>query len=119
MPDAAVAGWELAEVAASADPLPRRAEHLPRVPTLGEAGIAGVDADAWFALFAPASTPAAAVERLYAAVADALERPAAKETLARQGMTLALRRPAELAAMLPAEVEKWAAVIKAANVKLD
>ena len=45
--------------------------RLPNVPTLAEAGIAGVEADAWFALFAPAKTPAAALDRLHRAVSQA------------------------------------------------
>lgn len=96
-----------------------RAARLPAVPTLGEEGIAGVEADAWFALFAPAGTPAGVIERLYRAVTAALSKDASKASLAQQGMTLALRSPAELAASLPAEIAKWAAVIKAANVTMD
>ena len=46
----------------------KRAARLPNLPTLAEAGVAGVEADAWFALFAPAKTPAATIERLYSAV---------------------------------------------------
>jgi tripartite-type tricarboxylate transporter receptor subunit TctC len=97
----------------------KRAERLPDVPTLAQAGIPGVEADAWFALFAPAKTPLAAIERLYQAIADALAKETSKAALAKQGMTLALRPPADVTAALPAEVEKWAAVIKAANVTID
>jgi len=94
----------------------RRAQHLPDIPTLAEAGVGGVEADAWFALFAPAKTPAVAIDRLYAALATALERPDAARAIAAQGVTLSLRSPAELAAWLPGEVAKWAAVIKAAGL---
>jgi tripartite-type tricarboxylate transporter receptor subunit TctC len=98
---------------------PRRAERLPTVPTLREAGVSGVEADAWFAMFAPAKTPADAIDRIYQAVTRALGGNAAKSVLAAQGMTLTLRSPAELGAMLPAEIEKWAAVIKAANITVE
>jgi len=94
----------------------KRAPRLPNLPTLAEAGVAGVEADAWFALFAPAQTPAAIVERLYRAVSAGLTTEAAIKAIAEQGMTLALRTPAELAAWLPGEVAKWAAVIKVAGV---
>jgi tripartite-type tricarboxylate transporter receptor subunit TctC len=94
----------------------KRAARLPHVPTLAEAGVAGVEADAWFALFAPAKTPAAAIEKLYSAVSAALTTEAASKVFAEQGMTLALRSSAKLAAWLPGEVAKWAAVIKAAGV---
>jgi tripartite-type tricarboxylate transporter receptor subunit TctC len=94
----------------------KRTPRLPGVPTLNEAGIAGVEADAWFALFAPAGTPLPVRERIHQAVVKGLATDAAKSVLAAQGMTLAAKSPAELAAMIPTEIEKWAAVIKAANV---
>jgi tripartite-type tricarboxylate transporter receptor subunit TctC len=94
----------------------KRAARLPNLPTLAEAGVPGVEADAWFALFAPAQAPTAVVERLYRAVATGLTTDAATKAIAAQGMTLALQTPAELAAWLPGEVAKWAAVIKAAGV---
>ena len=95
---------------------PRRAARLPNIPTLAEAGVPGVEADAWFALFAPAKTPAPTIEKLSGAVATALRTEAASSAVAAQGMTLALRSPRELAAWLPGEIAKWAAVIKAAGV---
>ena len=97
----------------------KRIPRLPQLATLNELGIPGVEADAWFALFAPAKTPAPAVERLYQAVAAALSRDEAKSVLAAQGMTLSLRPPAEVAAWLPGEVAKWAGVIKSAGVVVD
>ncbi len=93
-----------------------RAARLPHLPTLAESGVAGVEADAWFALFAPANTPAATIERLYNAVSAGLTTEPAANAIAAQGMTLALRSPAELAAWLPGEVAKWAVVIKAVGV---
>jgi tripartite-type tricarboxylate transporter receptor subunit TctC len=93
----------------------KRAARLPNVPTLAEAGISGVEADAWFALFAPAKTPATAVERLHRAIVAGLETEAARDAIARQGMTLWPRSPADIAAWLPGEVTKWAAVIKTAG----
>jgi tripartite-type tricarboxylate transporter receptor subunit TctC len=94
----------------------KRAPRLPNLPTLTETGVPGVEADAWFALFAPAKTPAAIVERLYRAVSAGLATDDATKAIAAQGMTMALRTPANLAAWLPGEVAKWAAVIKAAGV---
>ena len=94
----------------------RRAARLPNVPTLAEAGISGVEADAWFALFAPAKTPNATVERLHRTIVAGLDSEAARDAIAKQGMTLWFRSPTEIAAWLPGEVAKWAAVIKAAGV---
>jgi tripartite-type tricarboxylate transporter receptor subunit TctC len=97
----------------------RRAPQLPTVPTFAEGGVPGVEADAWSALFAPARTPPAVIERLYQAVAAALSKDSIRSTLARQGILVELKTPAEVAAMLPAEVEKWAAVVRAAHIKIE
>jgi len=97
----------------------RRAPQLPSVPTIAEGGVPGVEADAWSALFAPAGTPASTVDRLYQAVAAALSKNAIRSNLAAQGILVELKTPAELAAMLPIEVEKWAAVVKAANITVE
>ena len=99
-----------------------RAERVPQlasVPTFAESGVPGVEADAWSALFAPARTPASVIERLYLAIATALSKDAVRAAMAKQGIPAALKTPAEVAAMLPGEVAKWAAVIKASNVVMD
>jgi tripartite-type tricarboxylate transporter receptor subunit TctC len=99
-----------------------RAERVPQlasVPTFAESGVPGVEADAWSALFAPARTPAPVIERLYLAIAMALSKDAVRTAMAKQGIPPALKTPAEVAAMLPGEVAKWAAVIKASNVVMD
>jgi tripartite-type tricarboxylate transporter receptor subunit TctC len=114
-----IAQIEAGELKALAVASARRAVRLPQVATLAELGITGVEADAWFALFAPAKTPTGAVERLHAAIATALGAPAARDIIARQGMTLELRSPADVAAWLPGEVSKWAAVIKTAGVVFE
>ena len=107
------------EIKALAVASSKRTPRLPVVSTLKEQGVEGVEADAWFALFAPAKTPPAVLDRLYQAVVRAMNVEAAKSVLAAQGMTVALKSPAELAEMIPAEITKWAAVIKAANVSID
>jgi tripartite-type tricarboxylate transporter receptor subunit TctC len=97
-----------------------RAERVPQlaaVPTFAESGVPGVEAVS--ALFAPARTPAPIIERLYLAIATALSKDAVRAVMAKQGIPAALKSPAEVAAMLPAEVQKWAAVIKASNLMMD
>ncbi len=89
------------------------------MPTFAEGGVTGVEADAWSALFAPAKTPPAVIDRLYRAVTAALTNESVRAKLTQQGIPLALKSPAEVSAMLPGEVEKWAAVIKVANVTVD
>jgi tripartite-type tricarboxylate transporter receptor subunit TctC len=97
----------------------KRTPQLPDVPTFAEAGIKGVEADAWSALFAPAKTPTLVINRLYRAVAAALDNDSVKSALARQGLPVALKTPAEMSAMLPGEIEKWGAVIKLAHVTVE
>jgi tripartite-type tricarboxylate transporter receptor subunit TctC len=97
----------------------RRTPQLESVPTFAEGGVAGVEADAWSALFAPAKTPPAVIEQLYKAVAAAMAKESVRSNLARQGLPVALKTPAEMSAMLPGEVEKWAAVIKLAHVTVE
>lgn len=96
-----------------------RAAKLPTVATLGEQGVSGVEADAWFALFAPAKTPDAVVETLYKAVAAGLAKPAAQDAMARQGLTVAMKTPQQLGAMIPGEITKWAEVIRISGAKVD
>jgi tripartite-type tricarboxylate transporter receptor subunit TctC len=97
----------------------RRAARLPSLPTLAEAGVSGIEADAWFTLFAPAKTPTQIIDAIHRAVSAGLSTEAARDAIAKQGMTLRLRAPAEIAAWLPGEVAKWAAVIKAAGVAAE
>jgi len=97
----------------------KRTPQLDSVPTFAEGGVAGVEADAWSALFAPARTPGAVIEQLYNAVAAAVAKESVRANLARQGLPVALKTPAEMSAMLPAEVAKWAAVVKLANVTVE
>jgi tripartite-type tricarboxylate transporter receptor subunit TctC len=96
-----------------------RTPQLDTVPTFAEAGVAGVEADAWSALFAPAKTPAPVIEQLYKAVATAMAKETVRANLARQGLPVAVKTPAEMSAMLPGEIAKWAAVVKTANVTVD
>jgi tripartite-type tricarboxylate transporter receptor subunit TctC len=111
-----IEGGELKAIALASA---KRAERLPNIPTLKEAGIEGVEADAWFALFAPAKTPGTAIDALYRSTAAALQKETSRAALTKQGLTVAVRSPSEVAATLPDEVEKWAAVIKAANVTVE
>jgi len=97
----------------------QRVPQLASVSTFAQAGVPGVEADAWSALFAPAKTPPAVIERLYRVVATVLSKESVRTAMAKQGIPAALKPPAEIAAMLPGEVEKWAAVIKAANVTME
>jgi tripartite-type tricarboxylate transporter receptor subunit TctC len=94
-----------------------RTPLAPDLPTMREAGVAGYDLTAWFAAFVPAGTPAAVVDELNGAFKAALADPAAAETLLGAGIEPAASTPAELAAFVRAETEKWAGIVKNAGIE--
>jgi tripartite-type tricarboxylate transporter receptor subunit TctC len=95
----------------------KRAAVLPDVPTLDEQGIKDVYADNWYALFAPAKTPAPVIARLNAAVNTALNDPELSRKLIDAGADPAPGTPAQLADFLKSELERWGKVIKEKNIK--
>ena len=95
----------------------RRSPYLPDVPTLKESGI-DVEADAWNGLIAPAGTPRPIIDRISKDVAEIIRQPVLREKLATQLMKPVGSSPDELRARMDSEIERWAPVIKAANVKL-
>jgi tripartite-type tricarboxylate transporter receptor subunit TctC len=97
----------------------RRTKVMPEVPTLLEAMPNGFDLDAWLALAAPAGTPSAAVEKIYATLRDALNDPAFRDALGSDGSEIVINSPQDLAAQLRNETTKGEALIKRVGVKLD
>ncbi len=97
---------------------PRRSPLLPDVPTVAEAGLPGAENTSWGAVLAPAGTPDAAVERLGAAVREAVAVPAVKERMAQAGADAASSSPAELAALMRREAERWGRVVREAGISV-
>ena len=100
----------------------KRLPSLPNVPTVAESGLTGLgdyEVISWQAIFAPAGTPRAIVDRLHAEIAKILKEPEIQERLLKLGMQGADMTTAEIGAFQKAEVAKWAAVIKSANIKLE
>jgi tripartite-type tricarboxylate transporter receptor subunit TctC len=97
----------------------KRVPSLPNVPTVAESGVPGYEVVSWQAIYAPAGTPKAIVERLHGEIAKILATAEMQERLAKLGMQGADMTPQQLGAFQKAEVEKWAAVIKSANIKLE
>jgi tripartite-type tricarboxylate transporter receptor subunit TctC len=95
----------------------KRASVLPEVPTLDEQGIKDVYADNWYALFAPAKTPAPIIAKLNAAVAATLKDPEIAKRLIEAGADPAPGTPEELASFLKSELERWGKVVKEKNIK--
>jgi len=96
-----------------------RAPAFPEVPSTTEQGFPGLRIDTWYAVFAPAGTPAAIVDRVNAALNATLQTAELRELLARQGMTPAGGPPARMAALLKTELARWARVVNAAHVTAD
>ncbi len=97
----------------------KRHPALPEVRTLAEQGIPKVDTNNWYALFAPVKTPPAVVESLNQAVRSVLSQPAVRQRLLDVGTEAAPSTPAELAALLKRDTDKWAALIHAKNIKAE
>ena len=97
----------------------KRASAFPNVPTMAESGVPGYDVVSWQAIFAPAGTPKPIVDRLHAELAKILKDPEVQDRLAKLGLDPSGMTPSELAAFQKAEIDKWAKVIKAANIKID
>jgi tripartite-type tricarboxylate transporter receptor subunit TctC len=97
----------------------RRYAELPDVPTVAEAGVPGYSVTGWYGFYAPANTPAEIVRKLHEESRRALSSPEIKEKLIKAGNEPVGTPPAEFLAFVRAEVDKWAKVIKQANLRID
>ena len=96
-----------------------RSAVLPNVPTIAEAaGIPDFEAVSWYGLMAPAGTPEAILRKLYAEVARVIQLPDVKAGLEGQGAKPVGSTPAELAAVIAADMARWSRVIREANIQV-
>jgi tripartite-type tricarboxylate transporter receptor subunit TctC len=98
---------------------PRRSRVLPDLPTMAEIGLPQAEATSWGAVMAPAGTPPAAIERLNAAIRESLAEPAVQQRLAAAGADAVASTPAELAATMRSETEKWGRVVREARITVN
>ena len=96
-----------------------RTSLVPDAPTVAESGVPGYDIAVWAGLFAPAGTPEAVVSRLYREALRSMDSQDTKEKLRNIGMDPGGIAPEQLAAMIKADIAKYAAIVKAANIKAD
>jgi tripartite-type tricarboxylate transporter receptor subunit TctC len=96
----------------------KRSSTVPDIPAIAES-LPGFDIVSWQAIFAPAGVPKPIVDRLSSEMIKAVSDPDIKAKLIAQGIEPGGMTPAELAAFQKAEVEKWARVIKTANIKME
>jgi len=91
----------------------------PDIPTIAESGLPGFEASAWDGIFAPAGTPRPIIDRLNAAIRDALQDPSLVEALRGLGAQPATSTPQAFARHVASSAEKWAAVVQASGAKID
>lgn len=97
----------------------QRVAALPNVPTFSEAGVPSLEVSVWIGLSVPAKTPPAVVERIGREFAAALARPDVRERLAALGVEPAGTPSEGFTRMVGADIERWARVIKNANIKVE
>jgi len=105
------------QVRALATTGPKRSAVAPDVPTAIEAGVPGYDATIWLGFMAPAGTPKAVLEKLNAAINEAVKRPDIVSLWAKQGAVPMSMTLAEFDGYLRDDIVKWAAVVKKINEK--
>ena len=96
----------------------RRSGLLPDVPTVAESGLAGYEAEGWFAVLAPARTPAPVIDRLNREINRALQAPEVKASLAADGAEPAGGTPQELAESIRTGAVKWGRLIQELGIRL-
>jgi tripartite-type tricarboxylate transporter receptor subunit TctC len=93
-----------------------RWQKLPKMPTVSESGLPDFQASVWYAVMAPANVPADVVTKINSATNAWLAQPKTKQFLNNLGIETAGGSPQELKDFIKAEVEKWAPIIKGANI---
>ena len=97
----------------------QRQQSLPDLPTVAEAGVPGYAAELWYGLSLPAAAPKETVARLNAEFGRILRSPETVQQLDRSGFQARPTTPEQYGALTRSEIEKWAKVIKAADMRAD
>ncbi len=97
----------------------KRAAVLPDVPTIAEAGVPGYTAANWWGIVAPAGTPQAIVDKLYAEITVVLSSPETQKQFSSEGAEVVQKSPAELKEHIAAELAKWQQVVADAKIKKE
>jgi tripartite-type tricarboxylate transporter receptor subunit TctC len=95
----------------------KRSAVLPDVPTIAESGLPGYAANNWWGIFAPAGTPKPIVDKLYKDIQLALQSPEMLKEFDIEGAAPVTMTSAEFADFVKVEIDKWAKVVKAGNIK--
>jgi tripartite-type tricarboxylate transporter receptor subunit TctC len=95
---------------------PQRSSLAPEVPTIAEAGVPGFDVSGWYGLLAPAATPHAIIDRIYAEAKKGLESDAMKARLKSQGLEPLGLSPEQSARFLNDDIARWLHIIREAGI---
>jgi len=101
---------------------PQRSPVMPNVPSVTESGVSALDTDGWTALFLPKATPITIIQRLAKAASDALDTPTLHQRWLDMGLRVPEpneRTPEYLSKLVPIEIERWRAPIKASGVLME
>jgi len=96
-----------------------RSQAFSEVPTLKELGLADLEVETWYGVFAPAATPQAVIARVNAEMNALLEQSEIRELLAKQGMAPAGGTPERFGGLVKKELARWPRVVAAAGIKAD
>ena len=96
-----------------------RSPALPEVPTISESGLPGFDSTAWYCMMAPAGTPRAIIDKVRAALVQALRTPAVTDRLNGEGAAPEPSTPEELAKLIRDDLQRWARAVRISGAKLD
>jgi tripartite-type tricarboxylate transporter receptor subunit TctC len=97
----------------------KRSAALPEVPTLNEAGLTGFDLGTWFGVLAPVATPREVMSRLSTEVINVIKSPTFKKRMEEIGAEPIGNTPEQMAQQIRADVERYAALVKKANVVIE
>lgn len=98
----------------------RRSALAPELPTVAESGLPGYASVTWFGVYAPAGLPPALAQRIHAAFTRAMQAPEVADNLARLGVEPAKpSSPAQFAALVQADSDRWASVVRQFNISID
>lgn len=98
---------------------PQRSPIFPDVPTIAESGFKGFEASVWYALMAPAKTPAAIADKLHAEVQKALATPEVKDRVTAVGGEVIPGTRQDLAKLLHSEIQRYGKLVKEAHITAD
>ncbi len=97
----------------------QRAKSLPNLPTLREQGFAGFDAAPFYGVLGPAGMDPAVVQKLNVSLVKALQSPAVRDKLHELGFDVIASTPDAYAKLIRDEIDRWSAVVREQNIKVE